>query len=201
MWVRIVAGLNIQDKEITKIIQSDDKVLEAVSSFISKASTRIVACVDQSRSALSMDNEQIKALILNFHNRGVKIRCITEMTINNIHYQAASATVSFTNITWPLIDLRTIKLIEHENLKPSASTITMKWKQNLCISRQIGHLLGKTTVLNSTVCSIVLRFTVPFKVHRCFPLGGAVTNTSDPVPTSLLSINHVKESGSAGLQN
>jgi two-component system, OmpR family, sensor histidine kinase VicK len=79
--------LNIQDQqEITKIIQSDEKALETVSSFISKAGTRIAACVDQTRPALSIDNEQIRALILNSHKRGVKLRCITEITTNNIHH-------------------------------------------------------------------------------------------------------------------
>lgn len=79
-------GLNGREKEVTKIIQGDKNVFEAVSSFISAADTRIDACVDQSRPALSIDIEQIRALILSSHKRGVGLRCITEITTNNIHY-------------------------------------------------------------------------------------------------------------------
>jgi hypothetical protein len=39
--------LNTQEKEVTKIIQGDKNVLEAVSRFISTADTSIDACVDQ----------------------------------------------------------------------------------------------------------------------------------------------------------
>jgi two-component system, OmpR family, sensor histidine kinase VicK len=79
-------GLNIQENEITKIIQGDKNVFEAVSRFISTAGTRIDACVDQTRPALGTDIEQIRALVLNSHKRGVRLRCITEITTNNIHY-------------------------------------------------------------------------------------------------------------------
>jgi two-component system, OmpR family, sensor histidine kinase VicK len=79
-------GLNTQEKEVTKIIQGEKNVFEAVSKFISTAGTRIDACVDQSRPALATDIEQIRSLVLNSHKRGVRLRCITEITTNNIHY-------------------------------------------------------------------------------------------------------------------
>jgi two-component system, OmpR family, sensor histidine kinase VicK len=78
--------LNTQEKEVTKIIQGDKNVLEAVSRFISTADTSIDACVDQTWPALSIDIEQIRALVLNSHKRGVRLRCITEITTNNIYY-------------------------------------------------------------------------------------------------------------------
>jgi two-component system, OmpR family, sensor histidine kinase VicK len=78
--------LKEQEKEITKIIQGDKNVLEAISRFISTASTRIDACVDQSRPALGLDTGQIRALVLNSHDRGVRLRCITEITPKNVHY-------------------------------------------------------------------------------------------------------------------
>jgi two-component system, OmpR family, sensor histidine kinase VicK len=78
--------LNAQEKEITKIIQGDKNVFEAVSHFISTADTRIDACIDQTRPALGTDIEQIRSLVLNSHKRGVRLRCITEITTNNIHY-------------------------------------------------------------------------------------------------------------------
>jgi two-component system sensor histidine kinase VicK len=78
--------LNAQEKEITKIIQGDKNVFEAVLHFISTADTRIDACIDQTRPALGTDIEQIRSLVLNSHKRGVRLRCITEITTNNIHY-------------------------------------------------------------------------------------------------------------------
>lgn len=78
--------MNEEDKEIAEVIQDDEKVFETVSSFISKASTRIDACVDKTRPALSIDIEQIRTLIANAHKRGVGLRCITEITENNVEY-------------------------------------------------------------------------------------------------------------------
>ena len=69
-----------------KIIQGDKKVLEVASSFISNANTRIDACVDQTRPVLGTDTSQIRTLVLDSHNRGVRLRCITEITANNVHY-------------------------------------------------------------------------------------------------------------------
>jgi hypothetical protein len=74
--------LNAREKEVTKIIQGDKKVLDAVSRFISNASTRIDACLDQTRPILGTSIKQI----LNSHNKGIKLRCITEITPNNVHY-------------------------------------------------------------------------------------------------------------------
>lgn len=79
-------GLYSQEKEITKIIHGDKNVFEAVSRFISAADTRIDTCVDQTRPALAIDIEPIRALVLNSHKRGVRLRCITEITTSNIHY-------------------------------------------------------------------------------------------------------------------
>jgi len=78
--------LNSQEKEVTKIIQGDKNVFEAVSRFISTAGTRIDACVDHTRPALGTDIEQIRSLVLNSQKRGVRLRCITEITTSNIHY-------------------------------------------------------------------------------------------------------------------
>jgi hypothetical protein len=78
--------LNAQEKEVTEIIQGDKNVFEVVSRFISTADTRIDACVDQTRPALGTDIEQIRSLVLNSHKRGVRLRCITEITKSNIHY-------------------------------------------------------------------------------------------------------------------
>jgi hypothetical protein len=70
--------LNANGKGITKIIQGDKNVLDAVST----ADTRIDACVDQTRPALATDIEQIRSLVLNSQNKGVRLRYITEITPN-----------------------------------------------------------------------------------------------------------------------
>ena len=67
-----------------ELIQGKDKVMETVSSFVSSADTRIDACVDQSRPAVSMETDQIRKLIISAHSRGVKLRCITEITASNL---------------------------------------------------------------------------------------------------------------------
>ena len=59
--------------------------MEIALSFISRADTRIDACVDHTRPALSTDNEQMKALVIKTRNRGVKLRCITEITASNVN--------------------------------------------------------------------------------------------------------------------
>lgn len=78
--------MNAKEKEYTKIIKGDKSVLEAVSRFISTAVNRIDACIDQTRPALGTDIGQIKTIILSAHNRGVRLRCITEINTNNIHH-------------------------------------------------------------------------------------------------------------------
>jgi hypothetical protein len=74
--------LNANGKEITKIIQGDKNVLDAVLRFISTADTRIDAYVDQTRPALATDIEQIRSLVLNSQNKGVRLRYITKITPN-----------------------------------------------------------------------------------------------------------------------
>ena len=64
----------MQDREIAEVIQSTEKVMEVVLNFISGAKTGIDACIDQSRLPVSMDNEQIRALIMSAHSRGLKLR-------------------------------------------------------------------------------------------------------------------------------
>jgi hypothetical protein len=76
--------LNSQDREIAEIIKGDEKVMEKALSFISQADTRIDACVDNTRPALSISEKQIRTLIIESRNRGVNIRCITEITTSNL---------------------------------------------------------------------------------------------------------------------
>jgi hypothetical protein len=74
----------VQDSEFVKVIQGDENVIESILSFISRSDSGIDAFVDQSRPAANMNNEQIRASIIAAHSRGVKLRCITEITSSNI---------------------------------------------------------------------------------------------------------------------
>ena len=75
----------MQDREFAEIIKGDERIMETALSLISRAETRIDACVDHTRPALSIDNEQMKALVIDSRNRGVKLRCITEITTSNFN--------------------------------------------------------------------------------------------------------------------
>jgi len=78
--------LNAQDREITEVILGDKRVMETVLNFISESRTRIDACVDKTRPALSKDMEQIRESIVNARRRGVRLRYITEITKDNMYY-------------------------------------------------------------------------------------------------------------------
>ena len=77
-------GSNVQKSEIVEVIQGDENVIETILSFISRDDTGIDAFVDQTRPAANMNNEQIRGAIIAAHSRGVKLRCITEITKSNI---------------------------------------------------------------------------------------------------------------------
>jgi two-component system sensor histidine kinase VicK len=76
--------LSIQDSEIIEVVRGDEKVLDTILDFITKSTYKIDACMDWTRLALVIENKQIRKLIVNSRNRGVKLRCITEITSNNI---------------------------------------------------------------------------------------------------------------------
>lgn len=75
-----------QDREKAAIIQGEEKVLGTVLNFISNADTKVDACIDQTRPALSVVNEQIRELVISSRKKGVILRVITEITITNLHY-------------------------------------------------------------------------------------------------------------------
>ena len=64
--------LDMQDKEFAEIVKGDEKIMETALSFMSRANSRIDACVDHTRPALSIDNEQMKTSVMNTRNRGVR---------------------------------------------------------------------------------------------------------------------------------
>jgi two-component system sensor histidine kinase VicK len=72
--------------ETIEVIHGDDRVVNTILEFISNANTKIDACVDSSRPSLALDIERIKLSIDKARDNKIKIRCITEITKDNLHY-------------------------------------------------------------------------------------------------------------------
>jgi signal transduction histidine kinase len=61
-------------------------VINTVLQFASKTKTRIDACIDNTRPALAIENEQLRKSFMDAKNAGIRSRCITEVTAENIPY-------------------------------------------------------------------------------------------------------------------
>jgi len=61
-------------------------VINTVLQFASKTKNRIDACVDNTRPALVIENEQLRKCFTDAKNAGTRSRCITEVTAENIPY-------------------------------------------------------------------------------------------------------------------
>ena len=72
--------------EKTEIFHGSDKVIDAILQFSSRTKSRIDACVDNTRPSLAIRIEQLKKSFMNAKNRGVRLRCITEINKENISY-------------------------------------------------------------------------------------------------------------------
>jgi len=68
-----------------QIIQGSDKVVDRLLQIMQKAH-RINICVDNTRPLLSMGFKQIRDAFIDAKRRGVAIRYITEITVNNVGY-------------------------------------------------------------------------------------------------------------------
>jgi hypothetical protein len=69
---------NVQPSERTEIIRGSENVIDAGLKFISNAKTKIVACVDYSRPALTIDIESISKSLAE-PKKGVRLRVLTEV--------------------------------------------------------------------------------------------------------------------------
>jgi len=69
----------------THIIQGSDNVVDGLVQLMEKAH-RINICVDNTRPLLAMEFKQIRDAFINAKKRGVTVRCITEITKNNLSY-------------------------------------------------------------------------------------------------------------------
>jgi two-component system sensor histidine kinase VicK len=72
--------------EKTEIFHGSDKVIDAILQFFSKTNNGIDACVDYTRPSLAIKIDQLKKSFVDAKNRGVRLRCITEITKENISY-------------------------------------------------------------------------------------------------------------------
>jgi signal transduction histidine kinase len=61
-------------------------VINTVLQFASKTKNRIDACVDNTRPALVIENEQLRKSFMDAKNAGIRSRCITEVNAENIPY-------------------------------------------------------------------------------------------------------------------
>ena len=72
--------------EKTEIFHGSESVINTVLQFASKTKNRIDACVDNTRPALVIENEQLRKSFMDAKNAGIRSRCITEVTTENIPY-------------------------------------------------------------------------------------------------------------------
>jgi two-component system sensor histidine kinase VicK len=72
--------------EKTEIFHGSENVINTVLQFASKTKTRIDACIDNTRPALAIENEQLRKSFMDAKNAGIRSRCITEVTAENIPY-------------------------------------------------------------------------------------------------------------------
>jgi two-component system, OmpR family, sensor histidine kinase VicK len=72
--------------EKTEIFHGTDNVIAAILQFSSRTKSRIEACVDNTRPSLAIKIDQLKKSFMNAKNRGVRLRCITEINKENISY-------------------------------------------------------------------------------------------------------------------
>lgn len=70
--------------EKTEIFHGSESVINTVLQFASKTKNRIDACVDNTRPALVIENEQLRKSFMDAKNAGIRSRCITEVTAENI---------------------------------------------------------------------------------------------------------------------
>ncbi len=72
--------------EVTEIFHGIESVVKIAIQFVAQAENRIDACIDQSRPLLIIDIAGLEDAFLAARKRGVKLRYITEITVNNLSY-------------------------------------------------------------------------------------------------------------------
>jgi two-component system, OmpR family, sensor histidine kinase VicK len=73
-------------EETTKVFYGIENVMNTVLQFLYQSSNVIDACVDSTRPSLAVDILVLKKAFLAARSKGVKLRYVTEITEENIHY-------------------------------------------------------------------------------------------------------------------
>jgi two-component system sensor histidine kinase VicK len=68
----------------TEILTGEQNVVNTVLHFVSNAKNRIDACIDSSRPSLATEIEILKKAFLDAINRGVKLRYVTGINVDNV---------------------------------------------------------------------------------------------------------------------
>jgi two-component system, OmpR family, sensor histidine kinase VicK len=76
---------NNNSSERTEVLHGKENVMNAILQFLSKA-YRIDSCGDHRAPSIAIGVEEYKELLLDLKNRGTKLRFITDITKENIHY-------------------------------------------------------------------------------------------------------------------
>jgi two-component system, OmpR family, sensor histidine kinase VicK len=80
-----VVGSRNNNPERTEVLHGEENVMNTVLQFLSKA-YRIDSCGDHRAPSVAIGVEEYKELLFDLRNRGTKLRFITEITKENIHY-------------------------------------------------------------------------------------------------------------------
>jgi two-component system, OmpR family, sensor histidine kinase VicK len=72
-------------REKTEILYGTENVLSSLLEFLSKA-RRIDSCGDSKSPSVALEVDMYRKLLEDIKNKGIKIRQVTEITKENIHY-------------------------------------------------------------------------------------------------------------------
>ncbi|MFL6340600.1 MAG: ATP-binding protein, partial [Nitrososphaeraceae archaeon] len=81
----VVISRNNNSSERTEVLHGEENVMNAILRFLSQAH-RIDSCGDLKALSAAIGVEAYKKLLFDLRNRGIKLRYITEITKENIHY-------------------------------------------------------------------------------------------------------------------
>ncbi|MFL6421174.1 MAG: sensor histidine kinase [Nitrososphaeraceae archaeon] len=81
----MVISRNNNSSERTEVLHGEENVMNAILRFLSQAH-RIDSCGDLKALSAAIGVEAYKKLLFDLRNRGIKLRYITEITKENIHY-------------------------------------------------------------------------------------------------------------------
>jgi hypothetical protein len=107
----------------TEVFYGVDDVMRMVLQFLYQSNGKIDACVDYTHLSLAFDIVVLKEAFLDAKKRGVKLRCVTEITKDNISYcKQTMKMVDELRHIWffcrfIFCDTRGVKAILHKNIE------------------------------------------------------------------------------------